>query len=112
MYSRAVPIGKGSPTIYRRVDAKILVDVITGCWEWTGAYSKKRNGHRPVVRLGGHANRVVLVSRLQLTRYVGPPPSYRHEAGHTCPAGENAKCVNPEHLKWQTRMENEHCKRR
>lgn len=110
MISLPVPIGEGTPTLFNRVDSKIEYDAATGCGNWIGAYSEKRRGKRPVIQLGGRGSRVVLVARLQLQRYFGPPPTDTHEAGHTCPNGENSRCVNYEHLQWMTRTENEHHK--
>lgn len=111
MFNQSQPIDGESPTLWERVCAKIEVDPVTGCWNWTGAYSRKRNGMRPVIQVGGRGTRVVLVARLILTWYAGPPPSDTHEAGHTCPHGENSRCIRPMHLRWQTRLENEHQKR-
>lgn len=90
---------------------KTFPEPMTGCWLWGGALSKKRNGLRPVVRLAGGGSRVVLVARLMLSLYRGDPPSELHEAGHTCPYGEQSACINPEHLDWMTREENERFKR-
>lgn len=36
----------------------------------------------------------------------GPPPTSSHEAAHSCGNGYGG-CVNPEHLRWATRQENE-----
>lgn len=89
-------------------------DMVLECWLWTGAKSKKRRGQvRPVVQIGTMAHpKVVLVSRLVCEWYNGPPPTPEHEAGHTCPLGERCLCINPHHLTWQTREENENYKRR
>lgn len=107
----AQPIIDYTRTLLGRVVEKIVEDRVTGCWLWGGACVKSRRGRRPVVQLGGRGSRVVLVARLLLTWYAGPPPSDLHEAGHTCPDGENSLCVNPGHLAWQTREENEAHKR-
>src|SRR5262245_22866940 len=47
------------------------------CWIWTGAYSKKRRGVRPVVRDRPHrdAGHMVLVARVVCAWYRGPAPS-------------------------------------
>lgn len=111
MFSVALPIEQGSRTLLGRIVAKLVEDPVTGCWNWTGAFSLKRRGMRPVIQLGGRGTRVVLVARLLLTWYAGPPPTDQHEAGHTCPHGENSRCVNPGHLAWQTRIENEQQKK-
>lgn len=106
-FSLAVPLGDASSTLWRRVSRKIRVQPRTGCWEWTGALSAKRRGRRPVVQMAGRGSRVVIVARLVCQRFRGVPPSDLHEAGHTCPHGENALCVRPSHLRWMTREENE-----
>ena len=83
------------------------------CWLWRGACSHKRRGQRrPVIQLGGRGSKIVLVARLVCEWYHGPAPTFLHEAGHTCPTGENSLCVNPDHLQWMTREENEQHKQR
>lgn len=64
-----------------------------------------------MIQLARRKSRVVRVARLVLEWAAGPPPTNLHEAGHTCPKGENEICVNPEHLRWMTRDENEAHKR-
>lgn len=83
-------------------------DVLVECWEWRGAYSKKRRGYRPNLRMG---RSFINPARLICSWYHGDAPSPAHEAGHTCPLGENSRCVNPRHLQWMSRTENEHYKR-
>lgn len=34
----------------------------------------------------------------------GEPPTKKHEAAHSC---HNPACINPRHLRWATRLENE-----
>lgn len=36
----------------------------------------------------------------------GPPPTPKHEAGHSCGCG-NQGCIHPKHLSWRTRAENQ-----
>lgn len=84
-----------------------------GCWIWIGAYSTKRRGQkRPIIREAGQGSRILNAARVVCEHYHGPPPSSFHEAGHTCPDGENFRCVAPEHLRWMSRVENEQYKSR
>lgn len=92
-----------------RISAKVQVNQ-HGCHVWTGAVSTTRRGHRPIMCLRS-IKRVVRVARLVLEWKAGPPPTPLHEAGHTCPHGEHELCVNPAHLTWMTREENEQWKR-
>lgn len=63
------------------------------------------------IQEAGRGSPVLIATRQSLTWAKGPPPSlFGYEAGHTCPAGENSLCVNPAHLAWQTREENEQWK--
>lgn len=102
-----------SSSLRRRLRAKVLKPHgRSGCWLWTGAKSKKRDGAlRPVIRVGGKGSRVVLVARIVLVlkdRVCLIARDYALlEAGHLC---HNHGCVNPRHLMWQTRIENEHAK--
>lgn len=83
-----------------------------GCWIWVGAYGKRRSGARTGrLRTAGRNSAFVSPHRQVLTWAVGPPPTPDHEAAHRCPDGENSLCVNPAHLYWATRIENEHDKR-
>ena len=50
--------------------------------------------------------RMQLVSRLACAVVHGPAPSQRHQAAHGCGHG-HLGCVNPKHLRWATRAENE-----
>jgi len=53
-----------------------------------------------------HEGRLVSVHRLACERIHGPPPTDKHEAAHSCGNG-HLGCVNPRHLSWKTRKENE-----
>jgi hypothetical protein len=81
------------------------------CWEWTGTVAGASSTNhpwpvtaRPRITVQG---KVLNVARVVCEWYHGPPPTSKHEAGHICPKGENARCVNPDHLRWMTRVENE-----
>lgn len=95
--------------VWSKVDQSAGFDA---CWLWRGAHSLKRRGHkRPVIQTAGRGSKVALVARIMCEWRNGPPPSRAHEAGHICPDGENHRCVNPRHLVWMTRSENELHKR-
>lgn len=81
---------------------------LTQCWIWTGAKSHKREGQkRPVIWTDAGTRNA---ARIVCEWANGPPPTEKHEAGHTCPQGEEEMCLNPKHLAWQTRVENERSK--
>jgi hypothetical protein len=83
-----------------------------GCWLWIGGAGRRRNkGFNGRLRQGGRKEPFVSPTRLVLTWSAGPPPTPDHEAAHSCPDGENSLCVNPTHLYWATREENEQDKR-
>lgn len=101
--------------LWVRVWTKVTIRAKHECWNWTGAYASKRKRgdwqmRRPSVRIGGRTTKATNPARLICEWFHGPPPSPVHEAGHTCPNGENECCVNPDHLKWMTREENERYK--
>lgn len=50
--------------------------------------------------------RVRGVHRLVCERLYGSPPTPQHQAAHSCGKGHEG-CVNPMHLSWKTRSENE-----
>lgn len=89
------------PDIYRRLRRRCVVNVETGCWEWTGAKSK--NGY----------GRIKVDGRLALTHRVA---AYCAGVGdqifatitgecvmHTC---DNKACCNPNHLIDASRRDN------
>src|SRR5262245_57967252 len=45
-------------------------------------------------------------ARAMLELVKGPPPTPEHEAAHECGKGHEG-CVNPKHLSWKTRIENQ-----
>ncbi len=98
-----------STPLFDRVSTKIAFPTdLDACWPWTGAKSQKRRGQlRPVIQEGPRGSKIWNVARWMLETYVGPAPTSAHEAGHTCPDGEFDLCVNPRHLVWMTRLENE-----
>jgi hypothetical protein len=99
-------------SLWDRVWAKVAIpENPHDCWEWNGARSLKRDGvKRPVIQVAGRRSPIKHVARVVCEWYQGPPPSSAHEAGHTCPQGENCNCVSPYHLVWMTRIENEQYK--
>lgn len=70
------------------------------CLTWPFPLTKCGNG-RAVVD-----GRQELAHRIVCTLVQGPPPTPLHEAAHTCGKG-HLGCVNPHHLRWKTRKENE-----
>lgn len=67
----------------------------------------KGNHERPRVMYDG---KHYYVARLVCEEAYGPPPTSKHEAAHKryC---NNDFCINPEHVYWATRSENELDKR-
>lgn len=83
--------------------ARIVPDE-NGCWPWPGFITKKGYGHS--------SRRAHILS---YEYHIGPVPE-DHDIGHTCHDRDKScqdwrtcthrRCVNPEHLKAQTRSEN------
>ena len=53
---------------------------------------------------GYAAFRGLIVSRVICERAYGPPPTPKHETAHSC--RQSRACVNPRHLRWDTRKGN------
>jgi hypothetical protein len=70
------------------------------CLSWP--YSRNTKGYGKV-RLGRRSH---IVSRLACELVHGPAKSPVYEAAHSCGNG-HLGCVNPQHLSWKTRRENE-----
>lgn len=89
----------------------------TACWRWVGAKSLKRNGKRGVIRVGGRAGRIVSAARVGLLLRTGQgfadSQLWTLEVLHSCGnGGGRVDCVNPKHLRFGTRIENEQDKRK
>jgi hypothetical protein len=71
-----------------------------GCLTWPFARVPAGYGNFKCGDKGGYAHRYMckLVN--------GPPPTPKHEAAHSCGRGHLA-CVDPRHLSWKTRSENQ-----
>lgn len=53
----------------------------------------------------GYNGEILYAHRFMCELKNGPPPTPDHEAAHTC-GNAHMKCINPNHLKWKTRVEN------
>ncbi len=89
----------------------VKFDEPDACWLWTGATRRTRRGRYGKFWEGGRHGRNLSPHRVVCYLMHGPPPTRSHEAGHTCPGGENPLCCNPAHVEWQTREQNEAWKR-
>ena len=73
------------------------------CIMWP--YAKRGDGRGGrlygAVKIGGIQK---LAHRCMCILANGEPPTSRHEAAHSC---HNPACINPRHLRWATRLENE-----
>lgn len=70
------------------------------CLLWP--FSKSNKGYGTI----NHDGRNLTVSRFLCAEVNGPPPTPDHVAAHSCGRGHTG-CVNPRHLRWATRTENE-----
>lgn len=68
----------------------------------TGPFSRYNYGYAKFNMDG----RRVLLSREVCRRVHGEPPTPLHQAAHSCGKG-HLGCINPNHLSWKTRKENE-----
>lgn len=70
------------------------------CLIWP--FSRTDSGY-PQFKVGGAST---LASRVMCAVAHGQPPTPEHQAAHSCGRG-NKGCMNPRHLRWATRNENE-----
>ena len=71
------------------------------CLPWP-FYSDARNGRG----IFGHEGKTKSAVRYMCELANGPPPTPSHESAHSCGKGHEG-CINPRHLSWKTRTENQ-----
>ena len=69
----------------------------------------------PLSRSRGYAQvgingKLLKASRVMCEMAKGPPPTPKHEAAHSCGRGKDG-CMNPKHLSWKTRAQNQQDRR-
>lgn len=74
-----------------RFISKVLIDLNTGCWNWTASIDKGGYGRFRIAGEWGFAH-----------RYANQTPENMH-TDHLC---RNRCCVNPDHLETVTNIEN------
>lgn len=93
--------GKGAGIQFLR--ANVAYDGIT-CLLWPLSCDDK--GYA-VVRFDGKNRKA---ARVMCEMVKGPPPTPQHEAAHSCGRGHHG-CIDPRHLSWKTRAENQRDRR-
>lgn len=98
------PLGGGRPLSSRGEPLQWMQEHLdydeSGCLIWP--FARHQNGYGALTE-GGEK---FLAHRWACEQVNGPPPSPRHEAAHACGRGKQG-CVNPRHLRWATKVENE-----
>jgi hypothetical protein len=79
---------------------------------WIGARRRHGGGERPALSfwVPGKGSRKKNAARVMCELVHGPAPTPEHEASHLCT--DEWLCICPDHLAWETRVENEARKRR
>jgi hypothetical protein len=72
------------------------------CWLWP--FSCNTTGYPIINRKGRKSG---LVHRLMCIAVYGPPPTPKHEACHSRKCKGNRRCINPQHLRWDTSKGNQ-----
>ncbi len=79
-----------------RFNQKYIIDETTGCWNWVAGLNNLGYGN---FRVG---DKVLKAHRFSYEYFVGP----LDESLEICHKCNNSKCVNPEHLRQDTRSSN------
>jgi hypothetical protein len=98
----------GNVSIIKRQGNSVLMKWITKnvdhdgdeCLEWP--FNKSTDGRGQITIKGKNMK----ANRIMCELAHGPPPSREHQAAHSCGKGHEG-CINPKHLSWKTRKENE-----
>lgn len=88
----------------KAIERAIAESVPSECWNWPLSENGRGYGQLWIDGVHCAAHRVIC------ERVQGSPPSAQHEAAHTCGNG-HLGCVNPHHLVWKTRLENDQDKK-
>lgn len=88
-------------TIAKRFSTKYQVNGNTGCWDWTAS---KNIGYGQI-GAGGKNGKPLFAHRVSYELHKGPIPKHL-VIDHIC---RNRGCVNPDHLRVVTRLENVMC---
>jgi hypothetical protein len=79
-----------------RLRDRILIDPVTGCWNWQGTLAQ--NGY-PQLKEGGKT----VSAHRHACQIMNGKPEDGMDASHLC---ANRRCVNPNHLIWESHAEN------
>jgi hypothetical protein len=91
--------------LYDKLVAKVSIDAVTGCWNWTGARRKSGHWSNRYGMTGCHDGikfRSIATHRAMMFAIHGPFPKEKIVC-HRC---DNVLCCNPDHLWIGTNKEN------
>jgi hypothetical protein len=88
------------PPVAQDFIESVLLSATDECIEWP--YALTHNGYPQMMRRDNQ--RTVRVTIFVCEQVHGPRPAGRVDAAHSCGI---RRCVNPRHLRWATRRENE-----
>lgn len=90
-----------------RIKRNSRVDEATGCWLWTARVNNQ--GYPTMsVRLPSRETPYTLFAhRVSLEVFKRPPREGEEAAHHPAKCPDHRHCVNPQHLRWASRSENE-----
>lgn len=87
-------------SVTRRLLKHTVIDIETGCWNWSGAIGN--HGYGVLMLWDGKKRQTKLAHRVSYERFVGPFPKGLY-SDHLC---RNRRCINPKHLEPVTLSEN------
>lgn len=84
-------------SILSRLFAHSVLDIVTGCWIWTGAYVINKRGDKyGKMKIKG---RMLLAHRVSFREFRGYAMPKRKHGAHSC---DVTLCINPKHLRAAT----------
>ena len=99
-HAQVIKVPRIPMSIRQRLESRIVIDAVTGCWNWRGGKDKDGYGS---IKIDGQQCRA---HRVSYEEYIGEIP----DGLNVCHHCDNPPCINPSHFFIGTHADNQHDK--